>query len=327
MERHGPRWNAFTVEGEGTGRNEGSSASHQITPPRDGCAEGTLLTPADVRNTHFTVTRLRPGYDQAKVDAFLDQTEAELDRLIRDNEQIRAEITEIQHDGRGLQTLALPVPPVSGTAAHPDGLTPADVRNAQFAVTRRRPGYDQREVDAFLARTAAEVGRLIRENEELRARFTGIRHGGSSLRLPVPPPGIVHDPGPRKAGSSRQTSRLSSGCLLVLVLFVGAITTGAGVGAVAFHADYERSDYTQASGIPETATVISEKAGTGKAAETHVMVRLDTPVRGRDVSVVNIAGAASYKSGHPQAVIGGGDADGHAQAGDGSLVNVCSATS
>jgi DivIVA domain-containing protein len=261
-----------------------------------------VLTPADVRNTQFTTTRLRPGYDQEEVDAFLDRADAGLDRLIRDNEEIRAKITEIQYGGRGLATA--PVPPLPGTAGLPGttGLTPADVRSAQFAVTRRRPGYDQREVDAFLARTEAELDRLTRENEELRAQFTEIQHGASSPRPPLPsplspPPGTVPGPGPRKAARNTQPSRLSFGCLLVLVLFLAAIAIGACVGVVTFHADYERSNYTQASGIPVSATVISENVGTGKTAETHVTVRLDPPVGGRDVSVVNIAGADIYKPG------------------------------
>jgi DivIVA domain-containing protein len=261
-----------------------------------------VLTPAEVRNAQFTTTRLRLGYDQEEVDAFLDRADAGLDRLIRDNEEIRAKITEIQHGGTDLRVLAPPVPPLPGTAGHPGGLTPADVRDTRFAVTRRRPGYDQREVDAFLARTEAELDRLIRENDELRAQFSEIQHGGSSPRPPLPspvspPPGIVPGPGSREAGQSSQASRLSFGCLLVLVLFIGAIAIGAGVGVVTFHADYERSNYTQASGIPQSATVISENVGTGKAAETHVTVRLDTPVGGRDISVVNIAGAAIYKPG------------------------------
>jgi len=41
------------------------------------------LTPADVRNKQFSTTRLRPGYDEEEVDAFLDEVEAELDRLIQ----------------------------------------------------------------------------------------------------------------------------------------------------------------------------------------------------------------------------------------------------
>jgi DivIVA domain-containing protein len=52
------------------------------------------LTPADVRNKQFSTTRLRPGYDEEEVDAFLDEVEAELDRLIQENEELRAKLSE-----------------------------------------------------------------------------------------------------------------------------------------------------------------------------------------------------------------------------------------
>ena len=32
------------------------------------------LTPADVRNKQFSTTRLRPGYDEEEVDAFLTRS-------------------------------------------------------------------------------------------------------------------------------------------------------------------------------------------------------------------------------------------------------------
>ena len=52
------------------------------------------LTPADVRNKQFSTTRPRPGYDEEEVDAFLDEVEAELDRLIQENEELRAKLAE-----------------------------------------------------------------------------------------------------------------------------------------------------------------------------------------------------------------------------------------
>ncbi|WP_068689838.1 DivIVA domain-containing protein, partial [Thermobifida halotolerans] len=52
------------------------------------------LTPADVRNKQFSTTRLRPGYDEEEVDAFLDEVEAELDRLIQENEELRGKLAE-----------------------------------------------------------------------------------------------------------------------------------------------------------------------------------------------------------------------------------------
>jgi DivIVA domain-containing protein len=62
----------------------------------------------------FSTTRLRPGYEQEEVDAFLDE--------IRDT------------------FLETGEPP----------LTPDAIRTKQFSTTRLRPGYEQEEVDDFL---------------------------------------------------------------------------------------------------------------------------------------------------------------------------------
>ncbi len=58
------------------------------------------LTPADVRNKQFSTTRLRPGYDEEEVDAFLDEVEVELDRLLQDNEDLRAKLSECLRGGK-----------------------------------------------------------------------------------------------------------------------------------------------------------------------------------------------------------------------------------
>src|ERR1700749_5117710 len=57
------------------------------------------LTPADVRNKQFSTTRLRPGYDEEEVDAFLDEVEAELDRLIQENDELGSKLTEVLRGG------------------------------------------------------------------------------------------------------------------------------------------------------------------------------------------------------------------------------------
>ncbi|HEX3961082.1 MAG TPA: DivIVA domain-containing protein [Trebonia sp.] len=69
------------------------------------------LTPADVRNKQFSTTRLRPGYDEEEVDAFLDEVEAELDRLIQENEELRAKLAEVLRGGAkpGIPTLSSPL--------------------------------------------------------------------------------------------------------------------------------------------------------------------------------------------------------------------------
>ncbi|MGC1570271.1 MAG: DivIVA domain-containing protein, partial [Trebonia sp.] len=70
------------------------------------------LTPADVRNKQFSTTRLRPGYDEEEVDAFLDEVEAELDRLIQENEELRAKLAEVLRGGgkpAGIPALSSPL--------------------------------------------------------------------------------------------------------------------------------------------------------------------------------------------------------------------------
>ena len=68
------------------------------------------LTPADVRNKQFSTTRLRPGYDEEEVDAFLDEVEAELDRLIQENEELRAKLAEVLRGGKSAAVPALSSP-------------------------------------------------------------------------------------------------------------------------------------------------------------------------------------------------------------------------
>ena len=54
------------------------------------------LTPEDVRNKRFTPVRLREGYDMGEVDQFLDEVEAELERLTRENDDLRGKLTAAQ---------------------------------------------------------------------------------------------------------------------------------------------------------------------------------------------------------------------------------------
>ncbi len=53
------------------------------------------LTPEDVRNKRFTPVRLREGYDMGEVDQFLDEVEAELERLTVENEELRAKVAAV----------------------------------------------------------------------------------------------------------------------------------------------------------------------------------------------------------------------------------------
>ena len=54
------------------------------------------LTPADVQAQQFTTVRMRTGYDMDEVDAFLDVVETEIARLLAENDDLRAQLTQAQ---------------------------------------------------------------------------------------------------------------------------------------------------------------------------------------------------------------------------------------
>ena len=63
------------------------------------------LTPEDVSKKRFTPVRLREGYDMGEVDAFLDEVEAELERLLKENDDLRSKLSAT--DG-GTSAIAMP---------------------------------------------------------------------------------------------------------------------------------------------------------------------------------------------------------------------------
>jgi DivIVA domain-containing protein len=68
------------------------------------------LTPADVHNVAFKKPPIgKRGYDEDEVDAFLDEVERELVRLVEDNNELRAQVERLQHG-------AAPAPAAGGGA-------------------------------------------------------------------------------------------------------------------------------------------------------------------------------------------------------------------
>jgi DivIVA domain-containing protein len=55
------------------------------------------LTPQEVASKVFGPTRMRRGYDENEVDAFLDQVEAELTKLTTENERLRQELEQARN--------------------------------------------------------------------------------------------------------------------------------------------------------------------------------------------------------------------------------------
>src|SRR5437763_16310138 len=55
------------------------------------------LTPADVHNVAFSKPPIgKRGYNEGEVDAFLDLVEAELARLIEENEDLREQVSQLE---------------------------------------------------------------------------------------------------------------------------------------------------------------------------------------------------------------------------------------
>ncbi len=82
------------------------------------------LTPEDVVNKKFQVTKFREGYDQDEVDDFLDEIVEELRRLNQENDDLRRQVAELE-----AQTgEAAPVPaPVPADGGEEDMATAADL--------------------------------------------------------------------------------------------------------------------------------------------------------------------------------------------------------
>ena len=84
------------------------------------------LTPEDVSNKRFTPVRLREGYDMGEVDQFLDEVEAELARLTKENDDLRSKLSAAQSGGGASAAPAQKAPEPQAEQKAPEP-TPAPV--------------------------------------------------------------------------------------------------------------------------------------------------------------------------------------------------------
>jgi DivIVA domain-containing protein len=169
------------------------------------------LTPADVRNRQFSTTRLRPGYDEEEVDAFLDEVEAELDRLLRENDELRSKLAESMRGSRpAIPAMPSPLPGSEPEMLAPQMLgAPPAVQNQERRpepMVREAPGHDmdsitrvlslaqqtadqavadaRREADDTLGRARREAGEILTKarhqaeqiTSDARARSESLEH-------------------------------------------------------------------------------------------------------------------------------------------------------
>ena len=115
------------------------------------------LTPADVRNKQFSTTRLRPGYDEEEVDAFLDEVEVELDRLIQENEELRSKLAESLRGGRpAVSALSSPLADPEPEMLAPEPMMPEPEHRPE-PVRVSMPSEDNRDTAARVLALAQQT--------------------------------------------------------------------------------------------------------------------------------------------------------------------------
>jgi DivIVA domain-containing protein len=130
------------------------------------------LTPEDVANKQFTSTRLKPGYDETEVDEFLDEVEAELTRLYRENDELRSKLAAAQRaaaeagEGRAATTqqIAPPAPAPEPTPQPPPAPAPAAPSGASASETATGIlALAQRTADEHVSEARTQADRIIGE--------------------------------------------------------------------------------------------------------------------------------------------------------------------
>ena len=112
------------------------------------------LTPEDVQNKRFAVTRFRPGYDEDEVDAFLDEVEAELNRLLQENTNLRSQIqaAHTQAAQAQAQVQARPAQPTAPAEPEEEAGQQAALRTLLLA---------QRTADEAVAQARKEAEQML----------------------------------------------------------------------------------------------------------------------------------------------------------------------
>ena len=128
------------------------------------------LTPEDVSNKRFTPVRLREGYDMGEVDQFLDEVEAELERLLKENDDLRSKLSAAQ-GGAPVEVTAPVEKPVEKPAekaeekpAEPE--TPAAPREEIKVTTAAEASSAATRLLELATRNADEVVAEAREDAE-----------------------------------------------------------------------------------------------------------------------------------------------------------------
>lgn len=106
-------------------------------------------------------------------------------------------------------------------------LTPEDVSNKRFTPVRLREGYDMGEVDQFLDEVEAELARLTKENDDLRAKLAAAQGAGTAYTPPAPEPVVEAAPEPTPVPTPVATPVASGGVETIRVETVAEASNAA----------------------------------------------------------------------------------------------------
>jgi DivIVA domain-containing protein len=127
------------------------------------------LTPEDVQNKRFTTTRFRPGYDEDEVDAFLDEVETELSRLLQENGDLRSRTSAVAIAAAPVETpLEAPSAPVAPGPEGAEGGQEAALKTLLLA---------QRTADEAITQARKEAEQIV---SDARARATTLEQEASA---------------------------------------------------------------------------------------------------------------------------------------------------
>jgi DivIVA domain-containing protein len=149
------------------------------------------LTPEDVRNKRFTPVRLREGYDMGEVDQFLDEVEAELERLTVENEELRAKVAAASSgEATGIIPAVAPPAPVVELVPEPEPepepepvrLAPAPTKSAPTigdasAAAARLLEIASTNADQLMDQAKEEADRIVGEARGKAERITNEARG------------------------------------------------------------------------------------------------------------------------------------------------------
>src|SRR5205807_2795371 len=113
------------------------------------------LTPEDVQNKRFSTVRFKEGYDEEEVDAFLDEVEAELRRLLGENSELRTSPA-----AAAAPLAAHPVQPAQAPPPPPPAAAPAPAEDPSEAALRTLL-LAQRTADEAIAQAKQEADQLV----------------------------------------------------------------------------------------------------------------------------------------------------------------------